>query len=52
MAQLAVEHIERDGSRWIAVSELTNTWRRVGLPLAAFRYWRDSVTKEKRGGKG
>jgi len=52
LAQLAVEIIERDGSRWIAVSELTNTWRRVGLPLAAFRYWRDSVTKEKRGGKG
>lgn len=52
MAQLAVEIIERDGSRWIAVSELTNTWRRVGLPLAARFGIGDSVPKEKRGGKG
>ena len=51
MAQLAVEIIERDGSRWIAVAELTHAWRRVGLPLAAFQYWRDSATKGRRGGK-
>ncbi|HQQ91917.1 MAG TPA: hypothetical protein PLU38_08635, partial [Kiritimatiellia bacterium] len=52
MAQLAVEIIERDGSRWIAVAELTHAWRRVGLPLAAFQYWQDSATKGRRGGTG
>jgi len=51
MAQLAVEIMERDGSRWIAVAELTHAWRRVGLPLAAFQYWQDSPTKGKRGGQ-
>ncbi|MDR2849228.1 MAG: hypothetical protein LBW77_01600 [Verrucomicrobiota bacterium] len=50
-AQLAVEIIERDGSRWIAVAELSNAWRRVGLPVGAFRFWPDSGTK-RRGGAG
>jgi hypothetical protein len=52
MAQLAVEIIERDGSRWIAVAELPHAWRRVGLPLAAVTYWQASASMGRRGGKG
>ena len=50
--QLAVEIIERDGSRWIATALLTTEWRRVGLRLRDFRYWRDSNTARKRGHAG
>jgi hypothetical protein len=48
--QLAVEIVERDGSRWIATTELSNAWQRVGLPVGAFRFWPDSSAKGKRGG--
>jgi len=50
--QLAVEIIERDGSRWIATAILTTEWRRIGLRLTDFRYWRDSSTAGKRGREG
>ena len=50
--QLAVEVIEKDGSRWIATAVLTTEWRRVGLRLSDFRYWRDSSTARKRGHEG
>ena len=50
--QLAVEIIERDGSRWIATAPLTTQWRRVGLRLADFRSWRDSSAAGKRGHAG
>ena len=48
-AQLAVEIIERDGSRWIATADLSDTWRRVGLGLEKFRFWNDSAATRKRG---
>lgn len=48
-SQLAVEIIERDGSRWIATAALTPEWRRVGLRLSDFHFWHDSVTAGKRG---
>ena len=51
-AQLAVEIIERDGSRWIAAAELTDGWRRVGLGVEDFRFWPDSAAAGKRGGPG
>ncbi len=51
-AQLAVEIIERDGSRWIATADLTDEWRRVGLGVEAFRFWPDSENARKRGYTG
>jgi hypothetical protein len=51
-AQLAVEMIEQDGSRWIATAEVSNAWQRVGLPVSAFRFWPDASVKRKRGGEG
>jgi len=49
--QLAVEVVERDGSRWIATAPLPIEWGRVALRLADFRYWNDSRVKG-RGGAG
>jgi len=51
-AQLAVEIIERDGSRWIATVDLTDGWRRVGVGVEAFRFWHDSSSAGRRGGAG
>jgi hypothetical protein len=48
--QVAVELRETDGSRWIATTAIGVQWRRVALPLTAFRYWQDSPTGKKRGG--
>jgi len=45
--QLAVEVIERDGSRWIATAPVTTEWRRVSLRVGDFHYWRDSSTKRR-----
>ncbi len=36
---LAVEWVERDGSRWIAVIPLTTEWRRYILTPKDFRFW-------------
>lgn len=49
--QLAVEIVERDGSRWIATAPIAAEWRRVSLRLADFRFWKDSAVK-KRGHAG
>lgn len=37
--QLAVEWVERDGSRWIASVDLKPEWRSYALPPEAFRPW-------------
>ncbi len=37
--QLAVEWVERDGSRWIATVDLAPEWRSFVLPAAAFHPW-------------
>lgn len=50
--QLAVEIIERDGSRWIATAGLTPEWRRVGLRLEDFVFWKDSSGAKGRGHAG
>ncbi len=50
--QLAVEIIERDGSRWIATASLSPEWRRVGLRLEDFLFWRDSSGAKGRGHAG
>ena len=46
---LMVEWAERDGSRWIAIVELTPAWRQYALPAAAFKAW---TPPAGRGGKG
>ncbi len=48
--QLAVEIIERDGSRWIAAATLTERWRRVALRIQDFVFWGDSPAGKQRGG--
>jgi len=50
-SQLAIEIIERDGSRWIATAALTPEWRRIGLRLNDFHFWHDS-SAGKRGHAG
>ena len=50
--QLAVEIVERDGSRWIATAGLTTAWRRVGLRLEDFLFWKDSSGAKGRGHAG
>jgi hypothetical protein len=40
--QMSVEWREKDGSRWIAVVELTPEWRFYSLPPSAFLYWPDN----------
>jgi hypothetical protein len=44
--QLAIEWREKDGSRWIAVAPLTNTWRRYILRPSDFKFW-ESVPSRK-----
>ncbi|HOW19014.1 MAG TPA: hypothetical protein PLC79_08255, partial [Phycisphaerae bacterium] len=47
--QLAVEWIEKDGSRWIAVIPLSSEWRRYVLAPGDFLYW-ESIPTRGRGG--
>jgi len=39
---LALEWIEKDGSRWIATIPLTTSWRHYALTPEQFKYWHDS----------
>lgn len=50
--QLVVEIQEEDGSRWMAVADITPQWQRIGLDVHDFKYWSDSNTRDKRGGDG
>jgi hypothetical protein len=47
--QLSVEWTEQDGSRWIAVVELTPEWKQYCLPPEAFKPWESLPS---RGGAG
>jgi hypothetical protein len=47
--EMSIEWDERDGSRWIAVIELTPGWKSYCLPPEAFHYWQSSAG---RGGRG
>jgi len=49
--EIAVEWVEKDGSRWIATVPLSEHWQRYVLPPSAFRWWHDSPAKN-RGGAG
>jgi hypothetical protein len=50
--RLVIEIQEQDGSRWMAVTELTTQWQRISLDPHDFQYWPDSSTREVRGGAG
>jgi hypothetical protein len=47
-----IEIQEQDGSRWMAVTELTTQWQRISLDPHDFQYWSDSSTRGARGGRG
>jgi len=49
--QLSIECVEQDGSRWIAVVELSPDWQTFVLQPMDFSYWPDSPTPT-RGGPG
>ncbi len=49
--QMAVELDEQDGSRWIAVVDLTDRWKRYVLTAGRFKFWKDASPK-RRGGSG
>lgn len=50
--RVAIECIERDGSRWIATVPLEREWTHQALVEADFAYWHDSPTGSRRGGQG
>ena len=50
--QMGVEIQEQDGSRWFAVVDIGPQWQRIGLGPEDFQYWRDSPTRDRRGGGG
>ncbi len=45
--QMAVELDEQDGSRWIAVVDLTAIWKRYVLTAARFKFWRDGSPRPR-----
>ncbi len=47
--QLAVEWVERDGSRWIATVQLSSEWRHYALLPHEFRYWHDNPSQGRGG---
>lgn len=49
--QLSVECTEKDGSRWIAVIDMTTDWQTYPLQPGDFQFWQDSTSKG-RGGEG
>ena len=50
--QVVVEIQEQDGSRWMAVVDISPQWQRIGLDTQDFKYWPDSPTRDRRGGAG
>ncbi|MHB8969399.1 MAG: glycoside hydrolase 5 family protein [Pirellulaceae bacterium] len=50
--QIVVEIQEQDGSRWMAVVDVSPQWQRSGLDAQDFQYWSDSPTRDRRGGAG
>jgi hypothetical protein len=49
--KLAIEWVEKDGSRWIATINLTPEWKYYVLTPYEFAYWQDNPSKG-RGGTG
>ncbi len=47
--QLAIEWVEKDGSRWIAVVHLAPEWRRYVLAPGDFQYWQSNPHRGHKG---
>jgi len=45
--RLVVEWVEKDGSRWMAVVPIFETWTRIALPPEAFTYWESVPARAK-----
>jgi hypothetical protein len=43
--QMSVECDEKDGSRWIAVAELTPEWKQHIVPMSEFHHWYDGTNR-------
>lgn len=49
---LAVELVDRDGSRWMGSVPLSPEWEWRAVPVSMFNYWPDSPAGTGRGGPG
>ncbi|MBN1343107.1 MAG: hypothetical protein JXQ73_10530 [Phycisphaerae bacterium] len=45
--QMAVELDEQDGSRWVAVVDVGDQWKRYLLTAPRFKFWRDGSSRER-----
>ena len=49
---LYIEFIEKDNSRWCAVTDVTTEWRRIAFSPKDFKFWHDCRPTRPRGGEG
>ena len=49
---LYIEFIEKDNSRWCAVTDITTEWRRIVFSPKDFKFWHDCRPTRPRGGEG
>ncbi len=49
---LYIEFVEKDNSRWCAVTDITTEWRRIAFSPKDFRFWHDCRPTRPRGGDG
>ena len=49
---LYIEFIEKDNSRWCAVTDITTEWRRIVFSPKDFKFWHDCRPTRPRGGDG
>lgn len=49
--RLLIERRERDGSRWMAVIDVSTEWQSIAVPASAFKFWPDG-SAPGRGGRG
>ena len=49
---LYIEFVEKDNSRWCAVTDITTEWRRIVFSPKDFKFWHDCRPTRPRGGDG
>ena len=49
---LYIEFVEKDNSRWCAVTDITTEWRRIIFSPKDFKFWHDCRPTRPRGGDG
>ena len=49
---LYIEFVEKDNSRWCAVTDITTEWRRIVFSPKDFKFWHDCRPTRPRGGNG